>query len=116
MKDNTAQSGKEQNQAFAKTAPETPVTPATPTRKAARGVTAESAPVLTRGQKYSSPEGRHSQQTHRRAEERGAAAGHTTEKEQHAQDRSDVVAEIDRVAEAKVKQKEQHARGSAPKA
>jgi hypothetical protein len=73
-------------------------------------------PILTRGQKYVSPEGRHSKQTHRRAEARGSAAGHANEKEQHAHDRQTVEAEIDRIAQAKSNQRAQNVRGAAAKA
>jgi hypothetical protein len=55
-------------------------------------------PITKKGQKYVAPTGRHSQQTHRRAEERAAAQGHTSEKEQHAYDRSVVKTELNRRA------------------
>ena len=71
------------------------------------------APLTVRGQRYVAPAGRHSKQTHRRAEERAAADGHATVKEQHAHDRSLVLAEINRVAQAKAKQKQQS--GGGPK-
>ena len=74
------------------------------------------ASKTTRGQRYVSPEGRHSQQTHRRAEARAAVNGHTTEKEQHAHDRSVVETELNRAAEQKETQRQQTARGGAPKA
>jgi hypothetical protein len=51
-------------------------------------------PKTTKGQKHVSPPERHSQQTHRRAEARAAAEGHATEQEQHAHDRSLVVARL----------------------
>ena len=78
--------------------------------------TPQPAPKTIKGQKYVSPLGRHSQQTHRRAEERATASGFTTEKEQHADDRSTVEAEIDRVAHEKANQRAQNARGATPKA
>ena len=74
------------------------------------------AAKTVRGQRYVSPEGRHSQQTHRRAEERAAAGGHADEKAQHAHDRAAVEAEIDRIATQKANQKAQNARGATPKA
>src|SRR5690348_6952859 len=55
-------------------------------------------PVTKKGQKYVAPAGRHSQQTHRHAEERAAAQGHISEKEQHAHDRSVVKTGLDRRA------------------
>ena len=75
-------------------------------------------PVTVKGQKYVSPAGRHSQQTHRLAEERGAATGNATEKEQHAYDRNELVTEQNRRADQKTKQKQQSDQGkqSAPKA
>lgn len=73
-------------------------------------------PVLTKGQKYVAPTGRHSQQTHRRAEERAAMQGHSTEKEQHVHDRGVVSAELNRQAELKLKQQGQNQRNAAQKA
>lgn len=74
-------------------------------------------PVTVKGQKYVSPAGRHSQQTHRRAEERAAAQGNTTEKEQHAQDREAFVTELNRRADQKTRQQsEQKSRSAQPKA
>lgn len=113
MADDTTKNGRNESQAFAKTASATPEE----ARKArSKAAPAPAAAVTTRGQKYVSPEGRHSRQTHRRAEERAAADGHTTEKEQHDHDRTVVTAEIDRVAQGKVTQREQNARGATPKA
>ena len=60
-------------------------------------------PITVKGQKYVSPAGRHSQQTHRMAEERATATGNSSEKEQHAHDRSAFVAEMDRIAEQKAR-------------
>ncbi len=68
------------------------------------------ASKTTKGQKYVSPLGRHSQQTHRRAEERATADGHTSEKEQHAHDRAAVETEINRVEQVKLNQRAQGAR------
>jgi len=82
----------------------------TPAPTAAQAVVETYVPVLKKGQKYVSPEGRHSQQTHRRAEVRATANGHTTEKEQHAHDRNVVVTEIDRKAQQKANQRAQSAR------
>jgi len=107
MADNTNHFGKHHEQSLDKVTAIPTVTQA---------VVAQYVPVLKKGQKYVSPEGRHSQQTHRRAEERAAAGGHTTEKEQHAHDRNVVVTEIDRKAQQKANQRAQNARGTAPKA
>ncbi len=57
-----------------------------------------------RGQKYHAPIGRHSQQSHRRAQERADAGGHGTSKEQHDHDRSAIKAEVERLAALKVRQ------------
>lgn len=57
-----------------------------------------------RGQKHISPPERHSQQSHRRAEARAAAQGHATEKEQHAHDRSILVAELEKRTAHQMKQ------------
>ena len=64
----------------------------------------QALPKTTKGQKHVAPPGRHSQQTHRIAEARAAALGHTTEKEQHAHDRNLVVAEQDKRAALQLKQ------------
>ena len=52
------------------------------------------APMTVKGQKYVAPLGRHSQQTHVRAEARAAAGGHASEREQHDHDRTVVAAGI----------------------
>lgn len=106
MADNTNQFGKNHEQSLDKDN----VTPAATT-----AVVAQYVPVLKKGQKYVSPEGRHSQQTHRRAEVRATANGHTTEKEQHDHDRNAVETEINRKADQKANQRAQNARGAAPK-
>jgi hypothetical protein len=106
MADNTNHFGKHHEQSLDKTT-------AIPT--VAKAVVAQYVPVLKRGQKYVSPEGRHSQQTHRRAVVRATADGHTTEKEQHAHDRNVVATEIDRVVQQKANQKAQNARSTTPK-
>jgi hypothetical protein len=62
-------------------------------------------PITVKGQKYIPPAGRHSQLSHRRAQERSAAQGHSTIQEQHDHDRSMVKAEISRIAALKVTQK-----------
>ena len=113
MADDTTKNGRNESQAFAKTAPA-----AAGEKKQAKSkaVAPQAAPVTTRGQKYVSPEGRHSQQTHRRAEERATADGHTTEKEQHDHDRSAVTAELNRSETAKATQRTQNVRGTTPKA
>jgi hypothetical protein len=113
MADNTTNNGRNESQAFAKTAPAA-TAEKSPVRSKAGA--AQPASVTTRGQKYVSPEGRHSQQTHRRAEERATADGHTSEKEQHDHDRSAVTAEINRLEAAKVSQRTQNTRGATPKA
>lgn len=113
MADDTTKNGRNESQAFAKTAPAAPDVKSKIQSKAAAP---KPAAVSTRGQKYVSPEGRHSQQTHRRAEERAAADGHTTEKEQHAHDRSAVETELNRAETAKSSQRAQNARGATPKA
>ena len=62
-------------------------------------VTDGRAPITVIGQKYVPPPGRHSQQTHRIAAARAAAAGRT-EQEQHAHDRVAVQTGLtDRAAE-----------------
>lgn len=58
-----------------------------------------------KGQKYIAPAGRHSQQSHRRAQARADAQGNATIQEQHAHDRSNVKAELSRLAALKVTQK-----------
>ena len=69
----------------------------------------KAVPITVRGQRYVPVAGRHSQQTHRIAEERATANGHATEEEQHAHDRTAVTTEINRVAQAKLNQQRQHA-------
>jgi hypothetical protein len=61
--------------------------------------------MTVRGQKYIPPQGRHSQQSHRRAQARAAAQGDATVQDQHAHDRSNVKAELGRLAALKVTQK-----------
>jgi hypothetical protein len=63
-------------------------------------------PITVKGQRYVAPEGRHSQQTHRRAEERAAAGGHGSEKEQHAHDRTAMSAGIAESAAEKIRHQE----------
>ncbi len=58
-------------------------------------------PMTVAGQRYISPNGRHSQQTHRRAEDRAAAQGHGSEREQQDHDRSVVLAKLQKTAERK---------------
>ena len=91
--------------------------PAKAEKTAAPKRAAVAAPVLitVRGQRYVAPAGRHSQQTHRRAAERAAAEGFTTVKELHAHDRSLIVAEISRKAQALIQQKQQSSGGPKPK-
>jgi len=101
MADNTNHFGKNHEQSLDKTTPPPTVT---------QSDDAQYVPVLKKGQKYVSPEGRHSQQTHRRAEVRATEGGHTTEKEQHAHDRNAVVTEIERKAQQKANQRAQNAR------
>ena len=71
-------------------------TPQTPAR----------VPVTVKGQRYAAPEGRHSQQTHRRAEERVTAQGHSSEKEQQAHDREATIAGIAEDAAEKTRHQE----------
>jgi hypothetical protein len=97
MADNTTQFGKHQ----ATASEQTTVT---------KAVVPQAAAKTVQGQKYVSPLGRHSQQTHRRAEAREVANGYTSEKEMHAHDRQTVEAEIDRAAQAKATQRAQNAR------
>jgi hypothetical protein len=61
--------------------------------------------ILVRGQRHVPPAGRHSQQSHRRAQARAAAEGHATIQEQHAHDRTTVKAEADRIAARKAARK-----------
>lgn len=63
-------------------------------------------PITVKGQRYIADEGRHSQQTHRIAEQRAAAEGHTSEKEQQAHDRAAMIAGIAKVAAAKKQNQE----------
>lgn len=63
-------------------------------------------PITKKGQRYVAPEGRHSQQTHRRAEERAAVAGHATEKEQHAHDRTAMIQGLADEAAEKIRHQE----------
>ena len=81
-----------------------------------KAVAPQPASKTVRGQKYVSPLGRHSQQTHRRAEARAAADGHTTEKEQHAHDRTVVETELNRATQQKETQRQQTTKGGVPKA
>lgn len=110
MTDNTNQSGKEQaagkvDHAGSKTA-----------GKSVRAEAAPRAPMTVKGQKYVSPPGRHSQQSHRRAEEHAAADGNTTEREQHDHDRSAVLAGFDKQAQQKqTQQREQTERNAGQK-
>jgi len=87
-----------------------------PTPDVSEAATARSAPPAVnpkpvpvakgiRGQKYFAPEGRHSQQSHRRAQERAEAEGHATPQQQHAHDRGNVKAEVSRLAALKLPQK-----------
>ena len=73
--------------------------------------------VTTRGQRHVAPVGRHSQKTHRQAEERAAGMGNTNEKEQHAHDRNALSAKLTQRAEDQQKQaSQQSARTAKPKA
>ena len=69
-------------------------------------VTPAFIPILKRGQRYVSPAGRHSQQTHQRAQDRAALQGHATVKEQHAHDKTVVTAKLDQITERKRQQEE----------
>lgn len=89
---------------------------ASSTPRATRRADVPPPPIKTvKGQRHVAPAGRHSQQTHRRAQERAAAAGNATEKEQHAHDRSAVEAKLTRRAdERKQQQLRQGARSTSP--
>ena len=112
MADDTTKNGRNESQAFAKTAP----APSEKSPVRSKAPAPQPASVTTRGQKYVSPEGRHSKQTHPRAEARAAAEGHTTEKEQHDHDRNVVTTELNRAETAKANQRTQGTRGATPKA
>ncbi len=78
---------------------------AEPVRHAKSAATTPSwTPITTRGQKYVAPAGRHSQQTHRLAQDRAAAGGHESEKELHAHDRNLLETELKRRADLRIKQ------------
>jgi hypothetical protein len=66
-------------------------------------------PVTTLGQRYVSPAGRHSQQSHRLGALRASDAGHASEKEQHAHDRTATSARIAKSAADLQANKEQSA-------
>lgn len=70
-----------------------------------------------RGQRHIAPPGRHSKQTHPRAQARAEAQGHTTEKELHAYDRSIIVAANDKRTANQLKQQKnaQNVRAADPK-
>jgi len=84
--------------------------------KSVRAIIAPRALMTVKGQKYVSPPGRHSQQSHRRAEEHAAADGNTTEREQYDHDRSVVLAGFDKQAQQKQsQQREQTERNAGQK-
>ena len=84
--------------------------------KSVRAAVPPRAPMTVKGQKYVSPPGRHSQQSHRRAEEQAAADGNTTEREQYEHDRSVVLAGFDKQAQQKQsQQREQTERNTGQK-
>jgi len=66
-------------------------------------------PVTVLGQRYVSPGGRHSQQTHRLGALSASEAGHASEKEQHAHDRTATSARIAKSAADLQKNKDQSA-------
>jgi hypothetical protein len=74
--------------------------------KSSAAIPPQMPPKTKRGQKHIAPPGRHSQQTHRRAEARAASQGHATEKEQHAHDRSIVVGKLGQQAAHQLKQQQ----------
>ena len=112
MTDNTNESGKAQEQ----TAAEINHAGSKTAGKSVRAEVAPRAPMTVKGQKYVSPPGRHSQQSHRRAEEHAAADGNTTEREQHDHDRSAVLAGFDKQAQQKqTQQREQTERNAGQK-
>ena len=61
-------------------------------------------PITVAGQRHVAPAGRHSQQTHRRAEERAVEQGHATEREQHDSDRDQVLAKLQKSSDGKLAQ------------
>jgi hypothetical protein len=64
-------------------------------------------PVTELGQRYVSPAGRHSQQSHRLGALRASDAGHASEKEQHAHDRTATSTRIAKTAADLQKNKDQ---------
>jgi hypothetical protein len=66
-------------------------------------------PVTVLGQRYVSPRLRHSQQSHRIGALRASEAGHASEKEQHAHDRTATTAKIAKTASDLEKNKVQSA-------
>jgi hypothetical protein len=78
-------------------------------------------PITKKGQKYVSPAGRHSQQSHRRAQETAAAKGSTNEREDYVHVRSEYLEEINKSIALKEKQqreqkdRNQTTKTSAPK-
>ena len=66
-------------------------------------------PVTVLGQRYVSPAARHSQQSHRIGALRASDAGHASEKEQHAHDRTATSDKIAKTAADLQKNKDQSA-------
>ncbi len=87
----------------------------TGTHKGAKTETNVRVPVTALGQRYAAPEGRHSQQSHLRAQARAAEGGHASESELHAADRADLQAGLDKKAHQIKNQQEQNNRSTAVK-
>lgn len=119
MAENTHRSGKHSKQTLDKTFTTLPddTGDVPKTSAPANRTTSPSPPPKTvKGQRYVAPAGRHSQQTHRRAQESAAAEGHATEKEQHDHDRSVVQAQLNQHTEQQLsQQREQSERTAARK-
>ncbi len=83
--------------------------------RSARIASPEPVAKTVKGQRHVSPVGRHSQQTHKRARQRAAAEGFTTEKEQHDGDRQLVEARLaKRADQVKQQQRQQATRTVSP--
>lgn len=80
------------------------------THKGAKSAGPVRVPITTLGQRYAAPEGRHSQQTHLRAQVRAEEGGCANEKELHAFDRGVLQSGIDKKALQKKSQQEQNDR------
>lgn len=72
---------------------------------AVKAAAVEMAPNSVAGQKYVSPAGRHSQQSHRRAQARAEALGLTTVRELYDHDRAAALAKLKKGADGALAQK-----------